>query len=99
MKEKQRSSGAAVPMPLWTCNRCNTPLQGRAVLCIRCFGDLCQLCPHCMIAPAGSRPHVRRVKDGKGPWRPVDCRHCNNERYLLSDYVPFGTEGSVNCAD
>lgn len=66
----------------YKCTRCGVLLSGIAQYCISCFSDLTIPCPECMVQWGNGcyRPRT------EGRQRtPVDCTHCNNERWVLRE--------------
>lgn len=72
--------------PVNRCNCCGQTMQGNSELCIQCFTKLVLPCTACSYWN-GRHWQVRRQK-GRTHAR-VHCDICNNERYVLSDYIPF----------
>lgn len=71
--------------PPSACRRCGVALTGSIGICVRCYQRLHAPCLECM------RPNKRRGQpDGYSPrpnrrGEPVDCRVCNNERWVLRE--------------
>lgn len=73
-----------MPKEEYRCRRCNAKIQGNSELCVGCYWYLVVPCSACTKGR------------GKGGWltiakkrgKPVDCKACNNERFILRDYEP-----------
>lgn len=71
------------------CRRCGTAKDGAGELCVSCFFDTSSPCPECTYRTAGGQVRIRRGMTGARTSAPVDCAHCNNERWIMLPYEPF----------
>ena len=69
------------------CNRCGRSIQGRSELCVNCYRELLRRCSCCTRRNGrGNFTVLTHPKTGVE----IDCPSCQNERFVLLDYVPFG---------
>lgn len=64
---------------MYTCQRCRREMQAAADLCVRCFRECCEKCPHCRTTGGGvTTRHRKGHKNYVG-----ECPVCNNERWII----------------
>lgn len=71
------------------CRRCGTAKDGAGELCVLCFSELARPCPECTYRTAGGMLKIRSERSIGCKPIPVNCAHCNNERWILLPYEPF----------
>lgn len=68
------------PVPSLQCRDCLTPLQGRALYCVRCFSRRLKTCPNCAVERRG-RLHRIPIAERRRQQHP--CPICRDRMTYL----------------
>lgn len=66
----------------YRCKDCKTEIMGNAVYCVACYRKRLKPCGECMVRGLGGTYRVRHT--GR-MYEPINCKACNNKRWILRD--------------